>query len=88
MDDVIVISDDEGPMCTNKICKYNPYCLNYLGQDKWEDSGESVVPYIEVCDADVASEEAFEGYSKVHYIGENPLINSRNGRVPIGLKVL
>ena len=39
-DDVIVISDDEGPKCSHKTCKHNPYCLNYLGQDIWEDAGE------------------------------------------------
>lgn len=39
-DDVIVISDDEGPKCSHKMCKHNPYCLNYLGQDIWEDAGE------------------------------------------------
>ncbi|KAH9842756.1 cysteine proteinase [Rhodofomes roseus] len=36
-DDIIVISDDEAPRCTSKACKSNPYCLNYLGQEKWED---------------------------------------------------
>ncbi len=40
-DDVIGISDDEGPTCSTKSCKPNPYCLNYLGQDKWENAGES-----------------------------------------------
>lgn len=40
-DDVIVISDDEGPSCSSKSCKSNPYCLNYLGQDKWEDKGKT-----------------------------------------------
>lgn len=38
-DDVIIISDDEGPECTRKACKSNPNCLNYLGQDDWEDEG-------------------------------------------------
>lgn len=38
--DVIVISDDEPPPCSKKLCKNNPNCLNYLGQDKWEDEGE------------------------------------------------
>lgn len=38
-DDVIVISDDEGPTCSKKACKTNPNCLNYLGQDLWEDEG-------------------------------------------------
>ncbi len=40
VDDVIVISDDEGPTCGSKTCKQNPYCLNYLGQDTWEDAGK------------------------------------------------
>lgn len=42
-DDIIVISDDETPKCSSKACKSNPYCLNYLGQEKWEDEGESAV---------------------------------------------
>lgn len=41
-EDIIVISDDEGPSCSNKNCKSNPFCLNYLGQEKWEDEGMSV----------------------------------------------
>ncbi|SJL00507.1 uncharacterized protein ARMOST_03820 [Armillaria ostoyae] len=36
-DGVIVISDDEEFTCTKQSCKYNPYCLNYLGQELWED---------------------------------------------------
>lgn len=40
-DDVIIISDDEPPPCSKKLCKGNPNCLNYLGQDKWEDEGAS-----------------------------------------------
>ncbi|OAX36669.1 cysteine proteinase [Rhizopogon vinicolor AM-OR11-026] len=36
-DDVIVISDDELPPCSKKLCKNNPNCLNYLGQETWED---------------------------------------------------
>lgn len=38
-DDVIVISDDEPPPCSKKLCRGNPNCLNYLGQDKWECEG-------------------------------------------------
>ena len=86
-DDVIVISDDEGPSCTAKVCKYNRYCLNYLGQDKWEDAGESDVPGFEGSSLTLALEEAYEGYTKVYNPGENPLVNSRDGRMPIGLKV-
>ncbi|KAI0670438.1 cysteine proteinase [Trametes maxima] len=36
--DVIVISEDEEPACSGKICKNNPFCLNHLGQDKWENA--------------------------------------------------
>ena len=39
-DDIIVISDDEQPSCSKKVCKTNPNCLNYLGQVKWENEGE------------------------------------------------
>lgn len=36
-DEIIVISDDEAtPVCSKKNCKGNPRCLNYLGQDVWE----------------------------------------------------
>ncbi|KAL0946674.1 hypothetical protein HGRIS_012863 [Hohenbuehelia grisea] len=37
--DVIVISDDESPSCSKRSCKNNPNCLNYLGQEQWEDEG-------------------------------------------------
>lgn len=40
-EDIIVISDDDIPSCSNKECKVNPFCLNYLGQEKWEDEGMS-----------------------------------------------
>lgn len=38
-DDIIVISDDESPACNTKTCRTNPNCLNYLGQEKWENEG-------------------------------------------------
>lgn len=38
-DDIIVVSDDESPACTSKGCKSNPNCLNYIGQEKWENEG-------------------------------------------------
>ncbi|KAL1729248.1 hypothetical protein EV714DRAFT_251709 [Schizophyllum commune] len=43
-DEVIVISDTEEVQleCTKKLCnKGNPNCLNYLGQDKWEDEDDA-----------------------------------------------
>ena len=38
-EDIIVVSDTDEPLCTKKACKANPYCLNYLGQEMWEDEG-------------------------------------------------
>jgi hypothetical protein len=38
-DDIIVVSDDESPVCDSKTCRNNPNCLNYLGQEKWENGG-------------------------------------------------
>lgn len=40
-DDIIVVSDDESPVCGSKMCKNNPNCLNYLGQEKWENESTS-----------------------------------------------
>ncbi|EGO18657.1 hypothetical protein SERLADRAFT_418842 [Serpula lacrymans var. lacrymans S7.9] len=36
-EDVIVVSDEEVAECSSRACKSNPNCLNYLGQEKWED---------------------------------------------------
>ncbi|KAI0664864.1 cysteine proteinase [Cubamyces menziesii] len=49
-EDVIVISDDEGPSCSSKSCKLNPYCLNYLGQEKWEDADKAYEAYVKAHD--------------------------------------
>ena len=38
-DDIIVISEDEPHACDSKTCRNNPNCLNYLGQEKWENEG-------------------------------------------------
>lgn len=52
-DDIIVISDDEPPPCSKKLCKNNPNCLNYLGQEKWEDEGEDF--WIDILDEEPES---------------------------------
>ncbi|KAI0934305.1 hypothetical protein AcV5_006190 [Taiwanofungus camphoratus] len=49
-DDVIVISDDDAPSCSNKGCKSNPYCLNYLGQEKWENEDKARQAFIKAAD--------------------------------------
>lgn len=38
--ELIVITDDEISQCSKKACKHNPNCLNYLGQEKWEDDAK------------------------------------------------
>ncbi|KAL0577943.1 hypothetical protein V5O48_004050 [Marasmius crinis-equi] len=40
-EDVIIVSDDEEGQCNKKDCKFNPFCLNYLGQEKWEDEDKA-----------------------------------------------
>ena len=40
--DVVIISDDDTPTCSKKYCSKNPNCLNYLGQDRWEDAGQYI----------------------------------------------
>ncbi|KAI0646997.1 cysteine proteinase [Trametes meyenii] len=44
--DVIVISEDEESTCSGKFCKHNPFCLNYLGQDKWENTDKAYEAYV------------------------------------------
>ncbi|KAF9454646.1 cysteine proteinase [Macrolepiota fuliginosa MF-IS2] len=46
--DIIVISDDEGDRCTKKNCKLNPNCLNYLGQEKWENEEIAMQEFLKV----------------------------------------
>ncbi|CCM02089.1 uncharacterized protein FIBRA_04166 [Fibroporia radiculosa] len=49
-DDAIIISDDERPTCSGKGCRSNPYCLNYLGQDKWEDEEKARKAFLKASD--------------------------------------
>ncbi|KAI0273307.1 cysteine proteinase [Gloeopeniophorella convolvens] len=48
--DVVVISEDETPTCSKKSCSKNPNCLNYLGQDKWEDAEAALKSYLSATD--------------------------------------
>ena len=51
-DDIIVVSDEDTPGCSSKACKSNPNCLNYLGQEKWENEGlSSLCLFFEVSQA-------------------------------------
>lgn len=44
--DMIVITDDEISQCSKKVCKHNPNCLNYLGQEKWEDDAKASAIFV------------------------------------------
>ncbi|KAF7965268.1 hypothetical protein HWV62_44723, partial [Athelia sp. TMB] len=75
-DDVIVISDDEPSPCSKKLCKGNPNCLNYLGQDKWEEEGAHFYTL----------DKAKDAFLKSSSLGENPVLEARDPDVPVGLK--
>jgi hypothetical protein len=44
-DVIMIVSDtEEGKVeCTKKSCRGNPFCLNHLGQDFWEDESKPVL---------------------------------------------
>ncbi|KAF8511943.1 cysteine proteinase [Hysterangium stoloniferum] len=49
VDDIIVISsdEDEHPVCTNKKCKGNPQCVNFLGQARLESATAALASYLD-----------------------------------------
>ncbi|EPQ58342.1 cysteine proteinase [Gloeophyllum trabeum ATCC 11539] len=50
-EDIIVISDDEtGLECSRKACKNNPNCLNYLGQEAWENEEKAKEAYLKAAE--------------------------------------
>jgi len=52
-EDVIIISDDEPSRCVRNSCKTNPNCLNYLGQEHWEDEGLQFLDTLKTMNATV-----------------------------------
>ena len=85
--DLIIVSADEGPICDKKSCQSNPYCLNHLGQKRWEDEG--VLPG----DSCRGSNLNYPGSSKESYLkllklGSDPITRLREPGQPVGLKVL
>lgn len=89
--DIIVVSDDEPPPCNKKVCKNNPNCLNYLGQEKWEDEGKSCCERVyrsrgnpeRVSFLEVARRQ----FVQASDLGFNPILNARDPDLPVGLKV-
>ncbi|KZT28434.1 cysteine proteinase [Neolentinus lepideus HHB14362 ss-1] len=46
-EDIVVISDDEKTQgCSRRACRLNPNCLNYLGQDAWENEEKAREAYL------------------------------------------
>ena len=90
--DIIVVSDDEQPPCNKKVCKNNPNCLNYLGQEQWEAEGEPGYSG-RVCRTRsnpgrvFFTETARQLFMKASDLGLNPILNSRDPELPVGLKV-
>jgi hypothetical protein len=85
--DLIVVSDDEGPVCDKKSCQSNPYCSNYLGQKMWEDEGVPPGnPYRGSSLNYLGSSK--ESYLQLLKLGPDPITRVREPGQPVGLKVL
>jgi hypothetical protein len=87
-DDIVVISDDEAPQCNKKLCKKNPNCLNYLGQEKWENEGRCHHSRAnQYLNSKTFKDEARELFLKASNLGNNPIFDARDPNLPVGLKV-
>ncbi|KAK1222681.1 hypothetical protein PQX77_014467 [Marasmius sp. AFHP31] len=49
-EDIIIVSDDDDIPCNKKDCRSNPFCPNYLGQDKWDDEGKARIMWDKTAD--------------------------------------
>lgn len=91
-DDIIVVTDDDSPaVCSPKVCKSNPNCLNYLSQEKWENEGAVVTFFrstVTVPESlSVCTEKARSAFMKCADLGDDPDTETRVGQIPVGLKV-
>jgi ubiquitin carboxyl-terminal hydrolase 48 len=91
-DDVVVVSDDEPPPCSKKLCKTNPNCLNYLGQETWKDEGEFTDYQRDFLHCMINThvmnlDKVRELFLKASDLGFNPVLNARDPELPVGLKV-
>ena len=86
---VVDVSDGEDETahnCSKVKCKNNPYCLNYLGQERWENEGQSRTGNLEV-KPDGVTDAAKKAYLKRKSVSKDPKSRMRNNGVPCGLKV-
>jgi hypothetical protein len=86
-DDVIIISDDEESPCSKKLCKTNPNCLNYLGQDIWEDEGLYAPREPDIHLTPFMKDIARNAFLEAWKLEDNPLLDARDPDLPVGLKV-
>ena len=86
--DVVIISDDETPTCSKKHCSKNPNCLNYLAQDRWEDSGERSLTSLHGLMPMLGySEAALKAHLSATDLGPDPNLQTRESGLPVGLRV-
>lgn len=84
-DDIIVVSDEESSACGSKICKSNPNCLNYLGQEKWEDEG-AWPGYARATLTNLYVGKARDAFMNALDLEPDPTLESRAEGFPVGLK--
>lgn len=86
-DDIIVVPDDESLPCDSKTCRSNPNCLNYLGQEKWQNESIFVHTRVLPMYAELITGKARDAFFKAIELGTDPTLDSRASGTPIGLKV-
>lgn len=85
-EDVIVVSDTDEPVCSKKACKTNPWCLNYLNQEIWENEGKSSQRHAGAF-LRSSTDDGWESFVRAAKLGEDPSFLSREPGLPVGLKV-
>ena len=86
---VVEVSDGEDETthnCSKVKCRNNPYCLNYLGQERWENEGQSRTGNLRV-KPDGVTDAAKKAYLTRKSVSKDPKSRMRNDGVPCGLKV-
>lgn len=87
LDEEIAIVSDDDIKCSSKGCKGNPNCLNYLGQDKWEDEGIYFRASTIFIHRPVCTGRAMREFFRTEKVGSSPNANRRVGEHPVGLRV-
>lgn len=80
--------DDGVVKCKAAKCSSNPKCVNFLGQDKWEDYGTSLrLLYEAASKSDSCSDKAFEAFKKAKKVESSAQLERQPG-LPVGLRNL